>query len=65
VGNRRLFRLDLDKPKTSPDPESGQAISNCEMFTLILADNLHLGNQQSVLFCALNRKTRADQFQLA
>jgi hypothetical protein len=57
--------LDLDKPKTSPDPESGQAISNCEMFTLILADNLHLGNQQSVLFCALNRKTRADQFQLA
>jgi hypothetical protein len=56
----------LQKPhETSPDPESGQAISNCEIFALILADNLHSGNQWSVLFSALNRKTRLDQFQLA
>jgi hypothetical protein len=51
--------------ETSPDPESGQAISNCEIFTLILADNSHLGNQSTILFCALNHKTRPEQFQLA
>jgi hypothetical protein len=49
----------------NPDLESGLAILICEIFTLILADNLHLGNQWSVLFSALNRKTRLDQFQLA
>jgi hypothetical protein len=48
----------------NPDQKSGQAISNCEIFTLILADNSHLGNQASVLFCALNSKTRLDHFQL-
>jgi len=47
------------------DQKSGQAISNCEIFTLILADNSHLEKQQSVLFHALNHKTRPDQFQLA
>jgi hypothetical protein len=49
----------------NPDPESGQAISNCEIFTLILADNSHLETQWSVLFFPLNHKTRPDQFQLA
>jgi hypothetical protein len=49
----------------NPDPESGQAISNFEIFTLILADNSHLENQWSVLFCALNSKARLDHFQLA
>jgi hypothetical protein len=49
----------------NPNLESGLAILICEIFALILADNLQLGNQWSVLFCALKHETGRDQFQLA
>ena len=50
---------------TSPDRRSKEAISNCDFFTLDHADNLHLEKRWTVLFCALNRKTCPDRFQLA
>jgi len=49
----------------SPDLKSGQAIFICEILALILADNLSLEKPSTVLFCALNWKTRPEQFRLA
>jgi hypothetical protein len=51
--------------RTSPDPESAQAILICEIFALILADNLQLGKRSTNGFCAPKRKTRLVQFRLA
>jgi hypothetical protein len=49
----------------SPDPESGQAILIRKIRALNLADILHLRKLSMMLFCALNRTTRLEQFQLA
>jgi hypothetical protein len=43
----------------------GQAILICEIFTLILADNLQLEKRSTNGFCAPKRKTRPDELQLA
>jgi hypothetical protein len=51
--------------RTSPDPESGQAILIRKIRALNLADILHLRKRSMVLFCALSRTTRLEQFQLA
>jgi hypothetical protein len=62
---RRLFVLEPDGRRTSPDQKSGEAILICEIFTLDLAHNSRPGKRSTVLFCALNRKTRPLHFQLA
>jgi hypothetical protein len=51
--------------RTSPDPESGQAILIRKIRVLNLADILHLRKLSMMLFSALNRTTRLEQFQLA
>ena len=62
---RRLFCLKRDGRRTSPEPESGQAILIRKIRALNLADILHLRKRSMVLFCALNRTTRLEQFQPA
>jgi len=52
-------------PRTSPDPESGQAILIRKIRVLNLADILHVRKLSMMLFSALNRTTRLEQFQLA
>jgi hypothetical protein len=52
-------------PRTSPDPESGQAILICEFFTLDHAPTLQLGKSSTVPFSALNNQTHLDQVHLA
>src|SRR5229473_4504140 len=51
--------------RTSPDPESGQAIRIREIFTLDHADNLQLGKPSTIPFRGLKRKARLEQIQLA
>jgi hypothetical protein len=52
-------------PRTSPDPESGQAILICEFFTLDHAPTLQLGKSSTVPFSTLNNQTHLDQVHLA
>src|SRR5713226_4401761 len=51
--------------RTSPDPESGQAIPIRKIFTLDHADNLQLGKPSTIPFRGLKRKARLEQIQLA
>src|SRR6266567_7505498 len=62
---RRPFYFKPDKRRTSLDPESGQAILDREIFTLIYAFNLRLEKWSTLLFRALKRETRPVQLQLA
>jgi hypothetical protein len=59
------LRLKLDRRRTSPDQQSGQAILIYEILTLNHADNLQLGKRSTSRFCALKRKARMEQLQLA
>ena len=54
-----------ESPRTSPNPESGDAFLISEFFTFGHAVNWQLGKQTPVPFCALSGQTRAFQFQLA
>jgi len=43
--NQKLLRFKPDKRRTVPNPESGEAILICGIFTLYHADNLQLGKR--------------------
>jgi len=51
--------------RISPNPESGQVISDLDFFTLSRTLDLPLGKRPTILFQAVNRKTRPEQLQLA
>src|SRR5437899_11905430 len=51
--------------RISPNPESGQVISHLDIFTLSRTLDLPLGKRPTILFQAVNRKTRPEQLQLA
>src|SRR5438445_11085124 len=50
--------------RISPNRESGQVISDLDFFTLSRTLDLALGKRPTILFQAVNRKTRPDQRQL-
>ena len=62
---RRVFYFRLDKRRASLDPESGQAIFICLVFTFDHAVIWRLEKRATVRFCALKRETRPVRLQLA
>jgi hypothetical protein len=63
--NTENVTLESKSPGISPDPESGQAILIRKIRVLNLADISHVRKLSMMLFSALNRTTRLEQFQLA